>query len=463
MSAPEDKIKLDQRTQKLLTLLALSKEVRFKGDISSLQFMMVNETHHLLPYRQAVFWKKQGTAVKIQTVSGLAQIDSNGAYVLWLQALLTRLIKQKEKKLEGPQSKTAFLISVEDLSDEDRKHWEEYSSAHALLVLMLDHQFKIQCGLWLDRDKEFSEMERVLLSDLSVAYGFGYEALKERKEKNTQFLTRIYKSENKYKKYILGALVIASLFPVRLKITAPMEIVPRQPFIISVPYDGVMRDITVEPNQSVEAGQVVAVMENTAIENQALMAGQELNVVRSALDKTTRESIVNAEKKAELNSLLAQMRTKEMARGQAQDMLEKSQIIAPKDGVVIFSDANDWRGKPVRTGERIMLLSDPFETEILVRVPIDSMLKINTDIPLSYYLGVSPFRSHKAEIISIGYQATPDPDGLLTYKIRARFKQNTGTQRVGWTGTAKLYGDWTIYGYAIARKPLAALRKLTGL
>ena len=147
----------------------------------------------------------------------------------------------------------------------------------------------------------------------------------------------------------------------------------------------------------------------------------------------------------------------------AAELLAQSEIRAARDGVAIFSDANGLRGKPVRTGEQIMLLADPQDSELLIRIPVEAMIQINEDVPATFFLNVSPLGFRDAKYDSISYQASLDPDGLLTYKVRARFDKDGTVPRVGWTGTGKVYGHRTIMAYNIFRRPLVTLRRKLGV
>lgn len=112
-------------------------------------------------------------------------------------------------------------------------------------------------------------------------------------------------------------------------------------------------------------------------------------------------------------------------------------------------------------GTKIMTVADPSTVDVLMRVPVEALIKINHSAPVKFFLNVSPLSGLRAEIRSIGYQASPDSDGLLTYKIRAT-PTTKEDLRIGWKGTAKIRGDWTMLSYALLRRPVMALRRLTG-
>src|SRR4051812_21479725 len=98
-SAGNDKtfsFQIDPRTQMLLTLVTLQKNARHREKMSELEFLMVNQTFNLVPYRHCVFWRLDNSdAVSIETASGLVQLDPNGPYILWLKKTVARLLREK--------------------------------------------------------------------------------------------------------------------------------------------------------------------------------------------------------------------------------------------------------------------------------------------------------------------------------------------------------------------------------
>jgi tetrameric-type glycyl-tRNA synthetase alpha subunit len=92
----------------------------------------------------------------------------------------------------------------------------------------------------------------------------------------------------------------------------------------------------------------------------------------------------------------------------------------------------------------------------------DAMIPLKEDANISFYANAAPLRSYSGAMMDAGYQASADPDGLMTYKLHAQLDRDNDL-RIGWKGTAKIYGNWTILGYSLLRRPLIALRNLTGI
>jgi len=66
-------------------------------------------------------------------------------------------------------------------------------------------------------------------------------------------------------------------------------------------------------------------------------------------------------------------------------------------------------------------------------------------------------------VTQTSYQAVVSPEGVSAYRLRARFDQGETLPRIGLRGTARVSGEWTIMGYYLLRRPIAALREWTGL
>jgi HlyD family secretion protein len=150
-----------------------------------------------------------------------------------------------------------------------------------------------------------------------------------------------------------------------------------------------------------------------------------------------------------------------------EDQFKRIDVLSPADGVVVFGDINDWLGKPVTTGERVALLADPKDAGVLVWLPVSEAINLEAGAELKLYLQVAPLKPLSAILTQTSYQAVLSPEGISAYRLRAQLKPNNPEEqalaRIGLKGTAKIYGQKATLGYYLFRRPLAALRELTGL
>ena len=63
----------------LVALIGLEKRVREVDNIDELHFLIVNETHNLISYRQAVLFTEDGALLSI---SGVSNFESGAPFVM---------------------------------------------------------------------------------------------------------------------------------------------------------------------------------------------------------------------------------------------------------------------------------------------------------------------------------------------------------------------------------------------
>lgn len=88
-----------------------------------------------------------------------------------------------------------------------------------------------------------------------------------------------------------------------------------------------------------------------------------------------------------------------------QSQLSRIDVLVLNDGVAVFGNADEWLGRPVSTGERIMLLANPEKPGVLVHLLAGSrryLLDVGASVKL--FLTVMPLLPLDAEITETSYQ-----------------------------------------------------------
>lgn len=112
----------------LATLLHLGKRARDADSLAELGFVAVNESHALLPFRQAALWlngDSPGTG-ELQALSGVATIEGNAPYVLWL----ARLFQQAPPSEQTP----VRCLNAGEISPELAGEWSDWLPPEVLLL-----------------------------------------------------------------------------------------------------------------------------------------------------------------------------------------------------------------------------------------------------------------------------------------------------------------------------------------
>src|SRR5947207_2760707 len=158
---------LDAQLFGLGTLVQLLKRARRAGTVEELGFVMVNETHALLPYRQAALWQRHArSAGKVLAVSGSAVTERNAPFMLWLNPALAKL---DDGGNSGPRA-----VDAGTLGGALGEEWREWLPAHGLLVPLRAEGEAALGMLLVAREQPWSDGDIHLISELADGYAYAW-------------------------------------------------------------------------------------------------------------------------------------------------------------------------------------------------------------------------------------------------------------------------------------------------
>lgn len=443
----------EQPLNPLLTLLQLGRRARDAASVEALGFVMVNETLRLLPYRQAAFWVGGGLG-RVAAVSGLAQADGNTPYIQWL-TLLSRSLQKRPEQKAGGESLTA--ASAGDALAAD---WSAWLPAHLLWLPLRKPDGQFDGALLLARDTPWQEHELALANELGHSYAHALAAFAPRETLKARARALLKPTRNR--KRLLVAALVACLFPVRLTVLAPAEVAPTDPFVVRAPLDGIVDGMQVRPNQPVKAGTPLFKLDPTTLRSRYELARKAQDTALEEYRQAAQLAVTDDKGKLEMTQTRGRLAEKDVELEFTSEQLNRIQVRAERDGIAVFSDVNDWVGKAVNVGERVMTLADPAKVELTAYLPVANSIDIGPGSELTFYPNNSPLSSFDAQVVNLAYSAETTPEGVLAYRVRARLDQGESKPRLGLMGTAKLKGSWVPLAYYVLRRPLTGLRQRLG-
>ncbi|MFZ5755731.1 MAG: efflux RND transporter periplasmic adaptor subunit [Pseudomonadota bacterium] len=438
----------DPRLVALSTLLLVEHDVRRAESLKELFYIVANDTHRLTPYRFAFIWEyaASGKPHPVQA-SNVSELEPNAPMVRWLGKVSEWLAGRGDKK---PQ----VLVQPEAPADL-HEGWQEHAAPFALHVPLMAPDGTALGGLLMTSDAPWSDVQSALVERLADAYGHAWWALRPKVTADVMSHFRRHR-----KRYGIG-LAILLLLPVRQYVLVPAEVVPAEPFVVAAPMSGVVAQVDVLPNAAVTAGTVLFSLEDTSLANEVLVARKAYEVAEAEYMKNAQDAFGCDSCRGRVPELLAQAEKARAEAEWAQAQLDRSRVVAPVDGIAVFSDPNDWRGKPVSVGERVMVLSQPDKTRLRISMPIGDAIAIESGTDVVFYLNVNPLDSYDANVVQTSYEATVQSDQSLSYVLMANFEDEPA--RLGLRGTAKVYGGRAPILFHVLRKPLAWLRRTLGI
>ncbi|WP_233978536.1 efflux RND transporter periplasmic adaptor subunit [Pectobacterium versatile] len=425
--------------------LDLEQQARAANSIEELAYCIVNDSQPLFSFRHAALLING----KVRAVTGVTQPAPHAPFVAFVERACTQLSSVDEKALAQCR-----VIQASQLDEQSRKDWLALSAPEALWSPLNDRQGNPFGAIWYAREQPWQSTDQVLAEQLSGAFSHAWLALEPQ--------TPRWRRRARWKITVPALLLLACLFiPVRQSVLAPAEVIPHQGRVVAAPLDGVIQSFTVLPNQSVRQGDVLVRFDSTTLKAQADVAERALNVAEAEHRASSQRAFQDADSKARLDFLAAQVAQKRAERDYANALLSRAEIRAERDGIAVFADATRWMGKPVRTGERLMELADPALTALRIELDVGDAIQLQQEAPITLFLDSDPLTPHAALLERIAYESEQTPAGNLAYRLDARFTDTP--PRIGLRGTAKISGDYVPLAVYLFRRPLAVIRQAIGL
>lgn len=452
------KLGFEPALERLATILELSRKARKAADAAELEFLLVNDTHHLGPYRQAALWSADHGIIAL---SGLVDVEANAPYAQWLASLCKALAATR------PVAEGLTASNVDPAIAADWLEWfAEYAGWFPLEVA----RGEVRTALLLGREFDWSDREILLMAEWLEAWQYAYASQSRGRRPPIRARLAAFlrpsrpdlKWHQQKRVRIAAAILLVLLLPVRLSVLAPGELVPNQPATLRAANDGVIDTIFVRPNQQVRRGQPLFRIDTALSASRRDAAVEALAAAEAEYRQTMQRALFDDTAKSQLAVIAGKLEGQRAEAEYLEEQVRRSTTIAPRAGIVLFDDPGELVGRPVVTGERVMRIASPRDAEVEAWVNIGDAIPLRDGADVKLYLDARPLAPVEAKLRYFSHEAVERPDGSFAYRIRARVA-GAGGNRIGLKGTAKLYGGWVPLTYWMLRRPLAAIRSTIGI
>ncbi len=440
-------------------LLQLEHNCRNCESIKELYYQIVNETRNLVNYSQGVLLTIDFSGkYKVVGISDISVVDSTSPYVQWIENIIIDL-NNNEK------SKDIFVVDTKtDLKQIDFKSMHEFSPSNILFIPLksVKENREINYILLLFKEEGWLEKDILILKHLSSSLAYFLFAM--RSTGISQILRKI-SFKNKYLKISIFLLIILMFLPVKLSVLAPLEVEAKNPYVVTSPLNAVIEEVKVFPNDKIEKEQLLVKFDDVDFNNNYLVAKRTLDVANAQLHTVKQSSFFDATQKSQISQLESQVKLKEAELNFAQEQLGKTKIYAKEDGIAIINNPNDWKGKPVTTGERVFLIAKPQSIELKIMLPVSEAIFLEENALVKAFFDNDPTNSWSGKVKYVSYKPELTEQNILSYKITADFddiKENGYIPSIGLRGTAKIYSKKVTLFFYLFRKPITAVRQWIG-
>lgn len=423
----------------LVTIQRLSVRAFNAENLQNLIFIILNDTYQVVPYDRCLLFRLNGEKVELLGASGQSNFNS--------QTELSAQLKQTVLQLKSRSTQQLL-----DLPSHSSVYWVPFKAKEEEL------------GLWLEKfddpskGQNFETLAPLFKELLAPAYSAAWEKMGRRMTFKRYLNSKILS--------ILTLLVLISLFaiPVHLRVVAPAEVIAVNSFVVTAPIDGIIEKVDVKPGEEVERGQIlyeydkrISHYKYQALQKQVEVLQAELTqayVLSVANEQTATSQLALLEEKLNKSKVDLNFATKELAL-----LTEKS----PLDGLVAIDSPDEWRGKPVKVGEKIMTISNRGQTKLKIWIPERDNIVFAKDIPIRVFLNTMPGHTFEAKILYISPEVRTFDGELPSFEAEAELIDLKEHPKLGLKGSAVIYGERVSLAYYLLRKPIGTLRKFIGV
>lgn len=447
-----------EKSNRFLQYLAIVNQLVVKAfsakTLAELKFIILNDTIHLIRYDRAILWSIGKNKPEVLGFSGQSKFKSSSEMVEKLSILV-----QNIPEAARPQQLTKN--SYPSLPDV----WTaiEGESADSLVLWFPIKVHDEMYGLWVEKwnikpgEIPAQDALEICANFLTPAYGSALEKLVSRNFFKRLATPRTY--------LILGTALLLFLLLIRipLRIVAPCEIVPEDPYLVTAPLEGIVEEITVKPGEMVKKGMTLFAYDKRAPMHELQMAEKQLSMVQSEVNRSMTLGASDKKSLTEFPILSSKLEKEKINLEYAKYQASLLNVKSPIDGVIILDNPEDWRGRPVKIGEKVLTISDPQRTKIRIWVPEHDNIPLNFQIPISIFLNINPIKSYEAKLIYIANEVTMSDKKIPSFIAEAEWITKPEDTKLGLTGSAILYGERVSLLYFILRKPWGTLRNYLGI
>lgn len=450
--SPEDMMKQEaesaQAFAKFAEVVNIQRKIHEAKNVTELSFIIVNETQKLIPYDLAILFKNDDGKYKILNISGQSEFSKTSNFAHKIEKIACMI--------EHPDQQQ--VITNESLTSEVST-FEEYCASNKPSILwqpIVDEDKKVLYGLWIEswENKKYNKGQLNILSTVCQSYA----------TVSKRFHRHFFSRRNlRYGIAIASLLTLFALcfLPISLRVVAPCELVPLDPYIITTPLSGRLDHIITNHGQEVNKGDLLFSYNKEIPIHQLRMKQKEYEVAAAKLAKAENTSHTEPESLQSLQSLILQAEKSNIDVEMLQYQIQLMDVTSPISGKVEIEKPEQWRGKNVDVGEKVMTVYNDKNTFIKIQIPYDDRIDFDWDRPIKVFLNPTPEKSYPARLTYISSFTIVTEKQTIVFLAEAEWIEKNNL-KVGLKGSAILYGDKVPLIYWLLRKPLNTFREIIG-
>ena len=447
----------ERKVEILETLVTVSHEITSTLNLERMLQTIVNAPQAIIPFERAAIGLEQHGKYRLSAVTGVTQLDPNAPEIASLNNILRWAILSEEVihvKQHGDE--------ISDLREETqakfRSYFQETGMRGFYAVPLSDDTGRVGILGLESSDPDFLspahlEILQVLAGQATVALRNAQmykevpfisvlEPVLERKRK---FMAMEKRRRTTMLALAAAAVIFLAIFPLPLRVDGDAVVAPARAAQIQPEVEGVVSKILVREGDRVSKDQVIAELQDWDYRSGLAQAEARYQTAQLQMNRAL---ATNDGSEAGVQRVQTDYWRSEVER--ARQLLDRTRLRSPIDGVVATPHVEDMAGRHLKYGDSLAEVVDT--SHAVVDVAID---ETDASLPRAGEHGVVKLNSYPTRTFR-GVVAVVSPMGSVQGESRVFFARVSipnpdGAVRAGMEGRGKVSVGWYPAGYVLFR------------
>lgn len=449
----------ERKVEILETLVTVSHEITSTLNLERMLQTIVNAPQAVIPYERAAIALEQRGRFKLRAVTGLTQVNTDAPDIAPLNSIL-QWAALAEEVVNVRQYGEAIDSDREETRAKFKPYFTESGMRGFYAMPLNDDTGRVGILSLESSDPNFLspvhiELMQVLASQATVALRNAQmykevpfisvlEPVLERKRK---FMAL----EKRRRTMFFALAAVATLFlvacPLPLRVDGDAMVSPGRRALVQPEVEGVVETVAIHEGQSVQRGQMLAEMQAWSFRSGLAEAQSKYE---SAVLQMNRALASNDGSAAGVHRVQADYWKSEVDR--ARQLLEKTRLRSPIDGVVATPHVENFAGRKLQQGDSFAEVVDTSQATVDVAIDDTDAGLLKAGQKAVIKLNSYPARTFQGSIMIVSPKAELLRDATVFY-ARVAVPNTDGAIRTGMEGRGKIRVGWQPAAYVIFRRP----------
>jgi len=448
----------ERKVEILETLVTVSHEITSTLNLERMLQTIVSAPQAVIPYERAAIALEQRGRFKLSAVTGVTQLNADAPDIAPLNSVL-QWAALAEEIVNVRQHGDEIDAEREETRAKFKQYFAQTGMRGFYAIPLHDDTGRVGILSLESSDPDF--LSSVHIEMLEVLSGQATVALRNAQMyKEVPFISMLEPVLVRKRKFlamektrrtlltigVVAAFIFLVIFPLPMRLAGDAVVAPVRRAQVQPEFEGVIGKVFVHEGQPVKRGQVIAEMESW--DRQTALAAAQARY-QTAMLQMNHALATNDGAEAGIQRVQADYWKTEVAS--AQELLDRSELRSPIDGVVATPHIETLAGRRLQFGDAFAEVVDA--SSAVVDVAIDdydvSLLRVgqNAAIKLNSY----PARTFHGTVAVISPKAESQGDTRVFF-ARVSVPNADGAIRTGMEGRGKVSTGWRMSGYVFFRR-----------